>query len=105
MLMSGLENNTLPGQPLLGAARPRVSGSPGRPCPGSAAPRAGRGYWKIIATETTNGITIAGFVFDQETARGAGFCEEQFVTSVRMIESRTGLDFFHALTREEQNSI
>lgn len=63
------------------------------------------GYWKIIATETANGITIAAFVFDQETARGAGFCEEQFVTSVRMIESRTGLDFFQALTREEQNSI
>ena len=63
------------------------------------------GYWKIIATETANGITIAAFVFDQETPRGVGFCEEQFVTSVRMIESRTGLDFFHALTREEQNSI
>ena len=63
------------------------------------------GYWKIVATETADAIRIAAFVLDQETARRAEFCEERFVTSVRAVESRTGLDFFHALTREEQDSI
>ena len=76
------------------------------PLPGAdESHRVPSGYWKIVATETADAIKIAAFAFDQETPRRAGFCEERFVTSVRTIESRTGLDFFHALTREEQNSI
>lgn len=63
------------------------------------------GYWKIIATEAANAIEIAAFVLDQDTPRRAAFCEERFITNVRTIESRTGLDFFHALTRQEQDSI
>ena len=63
------------------------------------------GYWKIIATEENGGIKSAAFFFDQETNRGANFCEERFVTSVRMIESKTGLNFFHALTRAQQDRL
>ncbi len=62
-------------------------------------------YWKIIATERNGVIKIAAFLLDQETDRKANFCEERFVTSVRMIESKTGLNFFHALTAAQQNEL
>lgn len=63
------------------------------------------GYWKIIATEENAVIKIAAFLFDQETNRRANFCEEKFVTSVRIIESKIGLNFFHALTSAQQDRL
>ena len=62
-------------------------------------------YWKIIATEKKDVIKIAAFLFDQETERKAKFCEERFIISVRMIESKTGLNFFHALTPAQQDKL
>lgn len=63
------------------------------------------GYWKIISTEKNGIIKVAAFLFDQETERRAKFCEERFVTSVRMIESKTGLNFFQALPEKEQEEL
>lgn len=63
------------------------------------------GYWKIITVEARGVIKIAAFFFDQETRSGADFCKGTFVTSVRMIESKTGLDFFHALTPAQQDTL
>ena len=63
------------------------------------------GYWKIVSTETAGSIKIAAFVFDQETERNASFCGERFITSARVIESKTGLNFFHALTVAQQDKL
>ena len=62
-------------------------------------------YWKIIATERHGVIKIAAFLFDQETERKENFCEARFITSVRTIEGKTGLNFFHALTSAQQNKL
>ena len=63
------------------------------------------GYWKIISMEKNGIIKIAAFLFDQETGRRAKFCEEKFITSVRIIESKTGLNFFQALPEKEQEEL
>lgn len=63
------------------------------------------GYWKIISTEKNGTIKAAAFLLDQETERRAKFCEERFLTSARMIESKTGLNFFHALPETEQDKL
>ena len=63
------------------------------------------GYWKIIAAEKNRDIITAAFIFPQETKRDAKFCDSKFSTTVGIIESRTGLDFFHALKSEEQSEI
>ncbi len=54
------------------------------------------GYWKIIATEAGIGsFELAAFVFGQDTAKDADFCDHR--TTVDEIERRTGLDFHHQL--------
>ena len=63
------------------------------------------GYWKIVATDTDDEIKVAAFIFDQETARSADYCAEEFVTEVRTVENRTGLDFFHSLEAGQQDSV
>ena len=63
------------------------------------------GYWKIIATTKDGDIKIASFVFDQETERRAQICDDRFITNVRTIEERTNLDFFHALSQDEQETL
>ena len=63
------------------------------------------GYWKIIATTENDSVRIAAFLFDQETERRASFCEEKFISNARTIENKTGLNFYHALKREEQNKL
>ena len=50
-------------------------------------------------------IKVAAFLFDQETERRANFCEEKFITSMRTIESKTGLNFFQALPEKEQEEL
>jgi endonuclease G len=63
------------------------------------------GYWKIVSTEKNDIIKVAAFLFDQETERRAKFCERKFITSVRIIESKTGLNFFQALPEKEQEEL
>ena len=63
------------------------------------------GYWKIISTEKNGVIKVAAFLFDQETERRAEFCEQRFISSVRMIESKTGLNFFQALPEKKQEDL
>ena len=62
-------------------------------------------YWKIIATERDGVVKIATFLLDQETKRKASFCEERFITSARVIENKSGLNFFHALIRAQQDKL
>ena len=62
-------------------------------------------YWKIVATEKNGDIKVAAFLFDQEAERKANFCEKIFITSVRTIENKTGLNFFHALKSTEQDNL
>ena len=63
------------------------------------------GYWKVVAVEDGGYTKVAAFVFDQETGRGASHCEDKHLTTVRAIEIRTGLDFFHGLASERQDAI
>lgn len=63
------------------------------------------GYWKIIAVKSGKKIATAAFQFAQETPRKANFCAEIFVTSIRAIEGKTGLNFFHALGKAEQDKV
>ena len=63
------------------------------------------GYWKIISMEKNGTIKVAAFLFDQKTERRAEFCEEKFITSTRIIESKTSLNFFHALSQAKQDEL
>ena len=63
------------------------------------------GYWKIIATQGDGDIKIAAFLFEQETERNADYCADRFVTSVRNVERKTGLNFFHALPWTTQDNL
>ncbi len=63
------------------------------------------GYWKIISMKKSSSIKVAAFLFDQKTERTANFCEERFTTSTRIIESKTGLNFFHALPNAQQDEL
>ena len=50
-------------------------------------------------------MKIAALVFDQEAERDASFCEERFIASARVIESKSGLNFFHAPTATQQDKL
>ena len=63
------------------------------------------GYWKIIATQGDGDIKVAAFLFEQETERRADYCADSFVTSVRNVERKTGLNFFHALPWTTQDKL
>ena len=63
------------------------------------------GYWKIIATQGDSDIKVAAFLFEQETERRADYCTDSFVTSVRNVERKTGLDLFHALPWKTQDKL
>ena len=63
------------------------------------------GYWKVVAVDDGGDTKVAGFVFGQGTGRDASHCEDEHLATVREIESRTGLDFFHALASERQDAI
>ena len=63
------------------------------------------GYWKVVAVDDGEVTKVAGFVFDQKTERDASHCKSEHVATVREIEDKTGLDFFHALTQDEQDAI
>jgi len=63
------------------------------------------GYWKIVSIQDSGPIRSAGFIFDQETPRNADYCGEDFVASIRTIERRTGLNFFHGLSTDKQDAL
>ena len=64
------------------------------------------GYWKIVAAaDGGDGIRVAAFVFGQDTPRNASHCDADKAVSVGEVERRAGLDFFHALAREDQRRI
>ena len=61
------------------------------------------GYWKVVATEDGSTIKVAAFIFGQDTPSGTDICDH--LETVRAIEQRSTLDFFHALGTTEQNTI
>ncbi|MHC8508987.1 MAG: DNA/RNA non-specific endonuclease [Rhodospirillales bacterium] len=63
------------------------------------------GYWKIAAVDDGAKVRAAAFIFDQNTPRGANYCDLEFAVTIRAIEDITGLDFFHNLSREAQDAV
>ncbi len=63
------------------------------------------GYWKIVAAVDGGGIRVAAFGFGQDTPRDASHCDADKALSVREVERRTGLDFFHALGPDDQRRL
>ena len=61
------------------------------------------GYWKVVAVKDGNRIKVAAFVFDQDTPRGADYCDQ--VTTVDAVEQRNGLNFFHGLDRASESQL
>jgi endonuclease G, mitochondrial len=61
------------------------------------------GYWKIVAVIDGGAVSLAAFIFEQDTPRNSDFCTHG--TTVREVERRSGLDFFHALPKSQQDSI
>ena len=70
------------------AMAPLPAGRPGHKVPS--------GFWKTVAVDTSSGLKLAAFLFDQETARGADFCAVRFALPLARLERRTGLDLFGA---------
>jgi endonuclease G len=61
------------------------------------------GYWKIIAIAGQQNVQAAAFVFDQDTPKSSDFCSH--LSTIRDIENRIHLDFFHKLDRAEQDAL
>lgn len=61
------------------------------------------GYWKVLAVEQSGNISVAAFVFDQNTSRSADVCAH--TVTVREVEQRSGLNLFHALERTQQDAV
>jgi len=56
--------------------------------------------WKIIAIKQAGKIKTAAFLVSQKASRSADYCS--LLTSIDVIEERTGLDFFHELSYADQ---
>lgn len=64
------------------------------PLPGADEPhRVPSGYWKIVLLSDAASLRVAGFVLDQETPRGADFCDGGFNAPVADIARRSGVGF------------
>lgn len=63
------------------------------------------GYWKIVAALDGGGIRAAAFAFGQDSSRDASHCDADKAVSVREVERRTGLDFFHGLDPDDQRRL
>lgn len=61
------------------------------------------GYWKIICTEKSGAISLAGFIFEQETPRNDKVIDH--LATVDEIEHRTGLDFLWELEDGKESAI
>lgn len=62
-------------------------------------------YWKIVAVGDGDGVRVAAFAFGQDTPRSASHCDADQAVSVREVERRTGLDFFHGLDPQDQRRL
>jgi endonuclease G len=60
------------------------------------------GYWKIIAIRHQNRLMTASFIMDQESGRHDDECQK--TTTIRIIEQRTKLNFFHGLPQQQQDT-
>lgn len=61
------------------------------------------GYWKIICTEVSDAINIAGFIFDQETPRRDKVIDH--LETIDEIEQRSGLDFLWLLEDNKEHPL
>ncbi len=61
------------------------------------------GYWKIVAINDGDSAKVAGFIFDQNTAKNADFCDH--LKTVDEIERKSGLNFFHGLDESRETQI
>ncbi len=61
------------------------------------------GYWKVVAVESGNSAQVAAFIFGQDTPSGTDICDH--LVTVRVVEQRSTLNFFHALSTTQQNTI
>jgi DNA/RNA endonuclease G (NUC1) len=54
------------------------------------------GYWKVVATQGSEGPQMAAFIFGQDTARSASICDH--LKTVDELEARSsGLNLFHGM--------
>lgn len=63
------------------------------------------GYGNIVATEDGDGIGLAAFVLGHDAPRNASHCDTDKFVTVRKVELRSGLDFFHALSAADQQRL
>ena len=61
------------------------------------------GYWKIICMEASGSISIAGFIFDQDTPRSDAILGH--LATVDEIEQRSGLDFLWLLEDQLEDAL
>lgn len=61
------------------------------------------GYWKIICIEESDIISVAAFIFDQDTQRGSNVIDHH--VTIAEVEQRTGLDFLWMLEDNKENAI
>ena len=61
------------------------------------------GLWKIIAIKHAGKIKTATFLISQKDNRHSDYCS--LLTSIDIIEERTGLNFFHELNHDDQAMI
>jgi len=61
------------------------------------------GYWKVVAVIDGGTISVAAFIFDQQTPRDSDVCTH--IKTIREVEQRSRLDFFHALQKAGQDQI
>jgi len=58
------------------------------------------GFWKIVVVDDAGSLRAAGFIMGQDTPRGANF--RDYLTTIQVIEARSGLDFFWELPAQTE---
>ena len=61
------------------------------------------GYFKVVITKNADDVAASAFIFEQETARGADFCN--FETTVDVVESRSGFNIMPNLSEAQQTTV
>ena len=61
------------------------------------------GYWKIICIEESGVISVAAFIFDQNTPRNHEVIDHE--VTVDEVERRSGLDFLWMLEDSKEDDI
>ena len=60
-------------------------------------------YWKIVALQEDDDVSVAAFYFYQDTPRRADYCDH--MRPVRFIENKSGLDFFSEMADEAEEEL